>query len=101
MISLKKILFEASFTIVEQEKIADAVETCFMEKGIDGVTDYDVLQMYLDELPFYVAQNRIKIGPFKRVDITNELQAADIFLDKIKIGTLNDINKTTLKGSGY
>jgi hypothetical protein len=101
MISLKKILLEASFTDIEQDRIANAVNNCFMEKGIDGVTDYDVLQIYLNELPFYVAQNRIKIGPFQRVDITNEIKAADIFLDKVKIGTLNDINKTTLQGSGY
>ena len=101
MLSLKKILFEIRYTTVETEKIADVVEACYNQQGIDGVTDYDTLQSYLDKLPFYVPQNKIKIGPWRQPGITNEIQNADIYLDGTVIGTLTNINKTTAKGSGY
>ena len=101
MLSLKKILLEIGYADVEMEKIANAVEACYNQQGIDGVTDYDTLQWYLDKLPFYVPQNSIKIGPWRQPGLSNEIQNADIYLDKKVIGTLTNINHTTAKGSGY
>ena len=101
MISLKKILFEIEYATVEAEKIADMVEACYNQQGIEGVTDYDTLQSYLNKLPFYVPQNTIKIGPWRQPGLTTEITNADIYLDGKVIGTLTNINHTTARGSGY